>query len=245
MERTKGLVIKQSDYGEGNRMLTVFTEDYGIVKAAIYGVKRAKSRQAAASQFLSWAEFMLYFGKGEVATVNSVTAEENFFPIQEDLQKLALSSYLAEITYFSQTLNFPNTSVLHLLLNTLHVLAYRNMPIKKAKAVFELRIAKDMGYMPVLGECSACGEEGVASFFSCECGGGICEKCHARSRDDLPLSPAAYYAMCYVLTAEDKKVFSFDISEEALSELAEVSEKYLVYKMERNFPSLDYLKKII
>ena len=29
--RARGIIIKQSDYGEGHRMLTVFTEEYGIV----------------------------------------------------------------------------------------------------------------------------------------------------------------------------------------------------------------------
>ena len=33
--RARGIIIKQSDYGEGHRMLTVFTEEYGIVKAAV------------------------------------------------------------------------------------------------------------------------------------------------------------------------------------------------------------------
>ena len=37
--RARGIIIKQSDYGEGHRMLTVFTEEYGIVKAVSYGVK--------------------------------------------------------------------------------------------------------------------------------------------------------------------------------------------------------------
>ena len=40
--RARGIIIKQSDYGEGHRMLTVFTEEYGIVKAVSYGVKKSK-----------------------------------------------------------------------------------------------------------------------------------------------------------------------------------------------------------
>lgn len=42
--RARGIIIKQSDYGEGHRMLTVFTEEYGIVKAVSYGVKKSKSK---------------------------------------------------------------------------------------------------------------------------------------------------------------------------------------------------------
>ena len=49
--RARGIIIKQSDYGEGHRMLTVFTEEYGIVKAVSYGVKKSKSKAAASMRF--------------------------------------------------------------------------------------------------------------------------------------------------------------------------------------------------
>lgn len=245
MERTKGLIIKQSDYGEGNRMLTVFTEDFGIIKAAAYGVKGAKGRRSAASQFLSWADFMLYFGRGDVATVNSVTSIESFFPIQEDLEKLALSSYLADITYYAQEMNLPNPPLLRLLLNTLYACAYNNVPILKAKAVYELRLAADMGYMPIVAACSACRERKEPRYFSNECGGVICRDCHSSLRDDIPISKEAYAAMGYILYAEDRKIFSFDISEKALVEVGKISESYILYRLERDFASLDYLKKLL
>ena len=54
--RARGVIIKQSDYGEGHRMLTVFTEEYGIVKAVSYGVKKTKSKSAS-SQFLCYGDF--------------------------------------------------------------------------------------------------------------------------------------------------------------------------------------------
>ena len=245
MDRTKGLIIKQTDFGEGNRMLTIFTEDFGIIKAAVYGVKGARSRRSAASQFLSWAEFMLYSGRGDVASVNSVTSIETFFPIQEDLKKLALSVYLCDITYYAEGRSVPNPPLLKLLLNTLYMLAYRDIPIGKAKAVYELKLASYMGYMPEFLKCAACGEKEEAKYFSLECGGAVCSRCHAVSRDDIKVHPAALYAGAYILYAEEKKVFSFEISDEILKELSEISEKYLLYHMERDFSSLIYLKKLL
>lgn len=245
MDKTKGLIIKQSDFGEGNRMLTVFTEELGIINAAVYGVKRAKSRQSAASQFLSWAEFMLYFGRGDVASVNSVTSIETFFPIQEDLLKLALSSYLCDITYYAVDKNVPNPAILKLLLNTLYVLAYRDVSARKAKTVFELRLASDMGYMPVFLKCAACGNKKELEYFSAECGGAICRNCHAHGRDDIKVNPASLYAAGYILCANEKKIFSFDISDDILHELSDFSEKYLLYHMERDFSSLIYFKKLL
>lgn len=244
MESTKGLIIKQSDYGEGNRMLTIFTEDFGIIKAAAYGVKGAKGRRAAASQFLSWAEFIFYFGKGDVASVNSVTSIESFFPLQEDLEKLALSTYLADITYFAQDLNMPNQPLLKSLLNTLYACAYKDIPLRKAKAVYELRLAADMGYMPIVTSCAACHDKKELCFFSNECGGMICKDCHSSLRDDIFVCKEVYAAIGYILYADDKKIFSFDISDKALQDIGRISESYILYRLERNIASLDYFKKI-
>lgn len=245
MKRTNGLIIKQSDYGEGNRMLTIFTEEFGIIKASAYNVKKAKGRQSAASQFLSWAEFILFFGKGDVANVNSVTSIESFFPIQEDLEKLAFASYLAEITYCAEEENTQNLPLLRLLLNTLYACAYKDIPIKKLKAVYELRLASIMGYMPAISACAACGSKTRPRYFSLECGGGICEDCHALKRDDALMSDEVYSAIGYILYADEKKIFSFDVSNDALDEVGKISEKYLLYRMEREFQSLEYLKKIL
>ena len=245
MEKTKGLVLKQSDWGDGNRMLTIFTEDFGIIKAAVYGVKKAKSRQAASTQFLCWSEFVLYFGRGEVASVNSATAIESFFPICEDIQKLALCTYLAEITAYTQDKNIPNKELLSLLLNTIYSCAYRFLDIKKAKLIYEMRLVRDIGYMPNVRACSACGDECEPEFFSCECGGVVCKSCHNSRRDDLPMTKDAYHALIFVLFADGKKVFSFDLSEAGLRSAAEISEKYLISKIEKEFSSLDYLKKVL
>ena len=50
--RARGIIIKQSDYGEGHRMLTVFTEEYGIVKAVSYGVKNQRASCRIKSNFV-------------------------------------------------------------------------------------------------------------------------------------------------------------------------------------------------
>ena len=47
----RGIIIKQSDYGEGHRMLSIFTEKDGIIKAVKYGAKSTKNRDSASSQF--------------------------------------------------------------------------------------------------------------------------------------------------------------------------------------------------
>lgn len=245
MEKTNGLIIRQSDYGDGNRMLTVFTEDFGIIKAAVYGVKKAKSRQSAASQFLSWAEFVLYFGKGEVASVNSVTSLESFFPIYEDLQKLALCSYMCDAVCRVQAPSVPNPTLLKLLLNCFYACAYMNVSVQKVKTVFEWRLCADMGYSPIISKCAACSEKKPPAFFSLPANGFICRDCFSPTAGGVPVSEDEYKTIGYILTANEKKIFSFNASEDVLNKIGIISEKYLIQHTEKNFSSLEYLKKVL
>ena len=97
--RARGIIIKQSDYGEGHRMLSIFTEEYGIIKAVSYGVKKAKSKAAASSQFLCYADFDLYKGANkDVMTVNSIDTIDGFYPLSEDIKTVSYTHLRAHET---------------------------------------------------------------------------------------------------------------------------------------------------
>ena len=86
-EKTKGIIIKQSDFGEGHRMLWIFTEKYGIVKAVAHGAEKTKSKSSASTQFLALSDFEFFDG-GEVWNIKSVIPSDTFWPLQEDIKKL-------------------------------------------------------------------------------------------------------------------------------------------------------------
>ena len=122
---TKGVIIKQNDYGEGHRMLHVFTQSRGIIKAVRYNAKRMRSK-AASSQFLSYGDFELRGSSGDVMTVHSMETIDSFMPVSENIKKLALGNYMADITYALLGANNPDERILKIFLNALYALAYRN-----------------------------------------------------------------------------------------------------------------------
>ena len=73
--KTNGIVIKQTDFGEGDRMLWVFTEDFGIVKAVGRGARKIKSKSGSSSQFLCYGDFNLYPSNKDIYNINSITAK--------------------------------------------------------------------------------------------------------------------------------------------------------------------------
>ena len=238
--REQGLIIKQNDYGEGNRRLSIFTPNYGIISAVSYGAKRQKKNSAALSQFLCFGEFELYLSNRDFANVNSINVTEAFLPITEDIVKLSLCAYLADITYAMLGGNNPDERLLKTLLNTIYALAYRDEQPDKVKAVYELRLMALEGYMPNLGVCG-CGREDTDAFDP-DRGSMVCPGCHGKN--SIPVSVGVYKAMHYIIMAEDKRLFSFTGNEMLFEELGRLAERYLLTHIDKSFSSLDYYKRI-
>ncbi|MBQ7887076.1 MAG: DNA repair protein RecO, partial [Clostridia bacterium] len=57
---TPALVIRRADYSEYDRMVTLFTPDYGRIDAVARGCKRPKSPLLNASEPFTSGEFQLY-----------------------------------------------------------------------------------------------------------------------------------------------------------------------------------------
>jgi DNA repair protein RecO (recombination protein O) len=60
----------------------------------------------------------------------------------------------------------------------------------------------------------------------------------------LPLSAAALAAMRYITTCEGKRLFSFRLEGNALSQLESVSETFVLTQLERGFHTLDFYKSL-
>ena len=236
----RGIIIKQSDYGEGHRMLSIFTEEYGIIKAVKYGAKSTKNRDSASSQFLCYGDFDLYVSNKDAANINSITAIDSFFPVVEDIHRLSLCVYLADLTYAILGLNNPDERLLRVFLNCVYALAYKNEPTKKVKAVYELKLMSIGGYMPQLSECS-CGN-GTIKGFDIDAGEVVCQNCVKPGT--IILSPNTYKALWYIINCNDKKILSFNGNDRLFEEIGKISERYALTHLEKDFSSLDYYKAI-
>ncbi len=241
--RARGIIIKQSDYGEGHRMLSVFTEEYGIVKAVSYGVKKSKSKAAASSQFLCYGDFTFYKAVGkDVMTVNSIDTIDGFYPVSEDIKKLSLCVYLCDITYSILGTNNPDDRILHILLNSIYALAYMDEDMAKVKAVYEMKLMCVGGYMPSLHECVSCGGREVYAFDLLK-GGMVCRSCGGKYT--VAMNKTLYRALEYLTICEDKKMLSFNASEDLIVSLGKLTEQYILLQTDRQYPSLDYYKAML
>ena len=237
--KTRAVVARRTDYAESNCMLTLFAEELGVISACAYGIKGKKSRLRAVAQPLCFAEFVLVKGGGDIYRVEAADIIEAFYPISEDIEKLALANYFIELS--GDNFSAADGRILSLLLNTLYALAYKETESLVVKAVFELKMMQYSGYEPSLDACIKCGSgESLVCFDFA--GGAVCADCAKDFNKKLSADTRA--CIKYILNADIKKLFSFTLSKESQKNLSDICESYLLSKSEKHYKSLEYYKKI-
>lgn len=75
---TKGIVLKRTNFGEADRIITVLTSDQGKIRLVAKGVRRIKSKLAGGIELLSINDTTYMPGKGDLGTLISARLVTNF-----------------------------------------------------------------------------------------------------------------------------------------------------------------------
>lgn len=240
---TEALVIKEMNVGESDRLVTLFTRDFGIIKAFAAGAKAIKSKKGAATSLLTYSSFTI-LRKKETYRIYEATPIAQFFTMGSDIEVLAISQYFCEMAYEFGEEGKPNPEFLRLILNSLHFLNKENKYPPLIKAITELRAAAISGYAPNLVACAECGEfETDIMYFSLEDGSLRCSECKGDG-NFLPITKTEISAMRHIVYSEFSKLYSFNIPNENADRLSGITEKYLTEQSEYNFHTLDFYHSI-
>lgn len=241
---TKGLILRETEYKDNDKLLNILTEDMGVITAKARGVKRKNSPLRSGCQLLGYSEFTL-FEKNGFYTVNEAEPLQLFMGLRSDIELLSLGSYFAQVLEAVAAEDHNNPELLSLGLNCLYALDKKMRPQELVKAVFELRVLMLSGYTPELEGCSACGTPDARRFYYLE-GGLLCDSCRQISAagNFRTLSDGVLDAMRYILECEKNRMFSFSLPDKLMKELSDVTEEYLICQLDQSFSSLNFYKRL-
>lgn len=242
---TQGLVLREVNYKEADKILTVLTRDGGKQTVSARGCRRKNSALAAAAQLLVYSDMTLYEYRGRWS-IKEAVSNRQFWGVRGDVEKLALASYLAELTELVTEEDIPAPEILSLALNSLHALDKLSKPPALIKAAFELKLLSLSGYEPLLDACAMCGREPREPHLSLLHGVLHCAGCREIAEGGIspPLSPEVLTAMRHVIYGDPKRLFSFRLTPEHLQEMGNVCEAFLLTQMERGFRTLDFYRRL-
>lgn len=242
--KTEGLVLRETEYQDADKLLTVLTRDRGKLTLRARGVRSRNSRLKSGCQLLAYSEFTVYEGRN-TQSVQEAVPIALFLPLREDIELLSLASYFAQAAEVLSQEDDPNPRLLSLCLNAFYALSEQKRPQALVKAAFELRAACFAGYEPMLEGCVVCGNPEPDRF---HVSGGALQCAGCLLPEDLgvrlPVHSGTLAAMRYIVSCDLKRLFSFRLGEDSLKELNDLTETYLLTQLERGFFTLDFYKSL-
>lgn len=235
-------MIGQSSIGDNDRLITLFTKDYGIIRAFAVGAKSVKSKRGSATALLSYSNFNID-KKGDTYKIVEATANKVFFGAGSDVLVLSVAQYFCELCLFFGPGDETGGEFLRVVLNSLHFMTEKKKNPVLIKAITELRLCSISGYAPGLIACAGCGKyEDKTMYFKPDIGALTCENC--KKENSIPINRTVLDAMRHIVYSDIENLYSFDIPSKDISELEKVTEKYIVFQSEHRFSTLDFYHSV-
>ncbi|MDF2718732.1 MAG: repair protein RecO [Paenibacillus sp.] len=173
--RVEGIVIRSIDYGEGDKILTLFSKEAGKISIMARGAKKLKSRHSAIAQLFTYGEFNCY-KTGSMGTLNNGEIWNAYHRLKEDIHKTAYAAYLMELTERMLGENERNAPLFEQLKAALDAMD-EDKDLQIVTNIYEMKMLAIAGYMPELNECVSCGAQEGAMMLSVAMGGTVCSRC--------------------------------------------------------------------
>lgn len=240
--RVSGVVIRQRELAEADRILVLYTGERGKLSAVAKGIRRARSKLAASLQLFTHAEIQLAAGR-TLEVVTQARAADTFYNLRNNMARYAHASYVAELLDAVTEEGLADPPLFELLVATLSALDQGGEPTTLIRA-FELKLLGRLGYGPELDSCASCGAEiaGRARGFSVTQGGVLCARCLAATGGGAPLSAAAARALRELLELETEALAAKRMNEQTQHEVNRLMRAYLPFHVGRELRSAAFLQ---
>ncbi|GAB4454489.1 MAG: DNA repair protein RecO [Anaerolineales bacterium] len=243
--RVDAVVLRHSDYGEADRLLTLFTRQLGKTRAIAKGARKIASRKAGHIEPFTHVKLQLAQGR-DLFIVTQADTVDAYLPLRDDLLLTGHAAYVLELldrfSYEDQT---EAPSLFRLLTDTLARLASRHDPWLVVR-YYEMRLLDHAGFRPQLFECANCGRavQPEDQFFSFSAGGVICPRCGQGLKHPHPISVEALKYLRHFQRSSYAEAARARPSPEVQKEAESLMQGYFTYLLERELNTPGFLKKV-
>lgn len=239
--KTEAVVLRARDCGDGDKLLILYSREYGKIKVMAHGVAKPSSRKRGAVQPFTHTKFLLHRGR-EIDSVSQCEGVEMFSFLRGDLEKISHASYLAELVEALTPEGEPHESLFTLLLATLRLMEAEDAEML-ARA-FEIRSVGLLGYRPVLETCAHCqGPIGGEVLFSPGLGGVLCKDCGLADPVAVPCSRGVVETLKILQNWHPSRLRQLKVERPARNQIKNLLYEYLKYHLERDLKSAAFLNR--
>lgn len=247
MTTFEGIVLKERSVGETDKFIDILTKDRGVVEVSVKGAKKINGKHGSSVQLFAYSRFCTEIRRN-MPFLNSAEPIHIFYDLRSSLSRISLASYFADVLRFCVIPEAQNNDILRLMLNCLHFLEKGERSEAQLKAIFELRLMSEIGYMPDIIACHGCGVyEPEELFMSVSDGSFLCKDCYCGGNNNnnyMRVRLSVLSAVRHIVLTDMNRMFGFRVSDETMDELLRFAERYLTAHLECSFRTLDFYKSV-
>ena len=243
--RVDAVVLRHSDYGEADRLLTLYTRQRGKMRVIAKGARKIASRKAGHIEPFTHVKLQLAAAR-EMFILTQADTIDAYLPLRDDLILTSHAAYVLELldrfTYEDET---ENATIFRLLTETLSRLA-SNADVWLVLRFYEMRLLDQLGFRPQLFECVNCGRaiQPEDQFFSFGAGGVICPRCGQGLKHLHPISVEALKYLRHFQRSSYAEASRARPDADVQHETESLMQGYFTYLLERELNTPVFLKKI-
>ncbi len=243
---TDAIILRRSDFGEADRLLTVFTPQRGKLRLLAKGARKTKSRKAGHIELFTHTTLQAARGRN-LDILTQADTVESYRTLREDLDKISHAYYVVELVdRFTQEGDpaCPIFQLLALMLARLNDGSAAQQYL--ALRFFELHLLGLTGFQPQLHFCVACNQpvKEEANLFSASDGGILCPACSETRPQAKTLSIGALKTLRFLQTRTWEQIAGLQLSSAVRQEVETLLLAYITFTLERNLKSVDFLQKL-
>lgn len=249
--KAEAVVLRHQPVGEADRVLTLFTREFGKMRVSARGVRKTTSRLAGRVQPYTYARLLLARGRtlDVLAQADIVRA---YAGLQHDLLRSAYAAYVAELVDRFLPDRDRHPDVFDAIRDAFDVLEEADEEEAEIYALwFSLHLADSLGYRPEMERCVSCGRplpaaagavessegphasgRGPAWAFSPASGGALCPACAANEPAAVRASAGVLATGAYLLRGTAERARRLRVAERPRRQLAGLVQSHLEYHLD-------------
>ncbi len=238
---TDGIVLRNYNFDEADKIVSLFTKDKGKIKVVARGVRKTKSTLAAGLQPFTHSHIVVYQGKSDLGKLSQCEINQSFARVHKDINKVAYASYIVEVVDEFTPMYEQNSLIFALLLLTMRLLNQIE-DVELVSRIFELKLLKILGYQPYLAACVECGNKLDQRIrFDAEAGGVVCS-CSSNWSKKISLGTVKY--MDQMLRMDYQKIIKMSLPDYARKELSKIMPYYIQSLIKKKLKSISFINTL-
>lgn len=237
--KTKGIILKRRNFGEADRLLTIYTEKEGKIVAIARGVRRSRAKMVGHTELFYLLNLQLVEGK----TWDIVTSAE----IIDEFSHLRAKERLTNQAYLTAELvdNLTHQGELHEDIFNLLQSSFTRLDQGYNQLIlsfFCCRILSFLGHRPELQHCVKCRNKlSPYNHFSNQLGGILCENCSKSYLGSFAISVSSIKIMRLFLEKEMAVLDQLRVDSKVEKELEQILINYAQYIIEKPLKSARFV----